>query len=200
MLGEQLPFSQACENNKEPILQVLQKYLTGDELVLEIGSGTGQHAVHFCQHFPQLLWQPTDRAENLENLEKRISSSKLTNLIAAICLDVDQEVWPRIQPDIVFTANSLHIMSERSMTKFFHGVGRVLSKDGKVLIYGPLKYQGDFSTESNANFDLWLKQQNQESGVRDFEAILQLAVEAELRLLKDHAMPANNQLLVFQHI
>ncbi len=192
-----LPFSQACENNKSHILGILQRHLRGDESVLEIAGGTGQHCVYFTEHLPALKWQSSDIPSNVDSLNLRISTAARETLPAAIAIDVNQDHWDCAPSDIVFTANSLHIMSANSVENFFRGIGRHLSETGKVLVYGPFKYDGDFTTDSNAHFDLWLKDRNPESGIRDFEWLCELASAIGLNLLEDNSMPANNQLLVW---
>lgn len=191
-----LPFSQACENNKQPILDVLLRHLDDCRSVLEIGGGTGQHAVYFAQHFAKVLWQSTDVPGNVDALNLRIEQAQLENLPRAIALDVNQKPWPSVSGDALFTANSLHIMSADSVENFFTEVGDHCKR--KLLVYGPFKYAGEFTTESNAHFDLWLKDRDPQSGVRDFEWVNRLAGAAGFELLEDNAMPANNQLLVWQ--
>ncbi|NKB34648.1 MAG: DUF938 domain-containing protein [Pseudomonadales bacterium] len=193
-----MPFSQASENNKLPILEILQRHFDEISSVLEIGSGTAQHGEFFTQQFPRISWQCTDIPQNLTITQQRISACSFPNLPAAITLDVNDSEWKCSSYDSVFTANSLHIMSEESVVNFFAGIPQCLNKSAIVLLYGPFKYQGEFTTDSNARFDLWLKQQNPESGVRDFERIQELATAAGLSLLEDNSMPANNQLLVFK--
>lgn len=196
-LEASLPFSQASENNKLPILAVFKRHLTEKESLLEIGGGTGQHAEFFAAQFPELKWLSSDIPSNVENLNLRIVASRRTNLPFAISLDVNTPKWDCDTFDVVFTANSLHIMSEGSVENFFAGVGRHLQENSLLLVYGPFKYGGEFTTESNARFDLWLKAGDAVSGVREFEWVNELAEKAGLNLLEDNAMPANNQLLVW---
>jgi hypothetical protein len=195
-MPENLPFSQACENNKNPILAILRRHLRGDESVLEIAGGTGQHCVYFTENFPELKWQSSDIPSNVKNLNLRINSTARDNLPAAIPLDVNQPVWNCPDSEIVFTANSLHIMSARSVENLFRGLDQI-GNTKKLFVYGPFKYDHEFTTDSNANFDLWLKEQNAESGIRDFEWVCELASGVGLTLLEDNVMPANNQLLVW---
>lgn len=170
--------------------------------MLEIAGGTGQHAVHFAEAFPHLRWQSSDIPEALPTLTPRITEGRhnksLANLLAPIALNVDTE-WPTGQYyDAVFSANSLHIMAASSVENFFPGVANLLNPGGHLLVYGPFKYEGEFTTESNARFDLWLKQRNPVSGIRDFESVLELAAQSGMHFVEDNAMPANNQLLVWQ--
>jgi hypothetical protein len=197
MLGK--PFSQACENNKTPILQVLKTVLTDPVIVWEIGSGTGQHACYFAEQLPHIMWQPTDRAENLAGIELWRADAALSNLNAPVLLDVVDAVWPCAETgvDALFTANTLHIMSWRLVQQLFVRLGEYLNANAKVCLYGPFNYRNAYTSDSNARFDLWLKARDQLSGIRDFEAVAGLAEAAGLRLQDDVAMPANNHLLVF---
>jgi len=193
-----LPFSDACERNKAPILEVLRAAFAGCTRVVEIGAGTGQHAVHFARHLPHLWWQPTDRAEHLPGLAARVAAEGPANLAAPVELDVLQAGWPAVRGDAVFSANTLHIMSWPAVAALFAGLPRVLEPGGVLAIYGPFKYQGRFTTDSNAAFDAMLRERDPQSGLRDFEAVNALAEVAGLVLATDHAMPANNQLLVWK--
>ena len=197
----QLPFSEACERNKGPILEVLARWfgpLAG--VALEIGSGTGQHAVHFARGLPRLAWQPTERLEQLAALTGRVEVEGSSNLLAPLELDVTQASWPfgADSFDAVFSANTLHIMSWPQVQALFRGVGRVLRDDGCLAVYGPFRYAGQFTSHSNAAFDEALRQRDPLSGIRDFEAVEALAAAQGLRLVEDCAMPANNQTLVWR--
>ena len=192
------PFSQACENNQQPILDVLRRHLKGPLRVLEIGGGTGQHAVFMARHLPEVNWQSTDVPDNVDSLNLRIAHARLPNLPAAVALDVADPSWPGTPVDAIFTANTLHIMSMASVREFLRGVERHLAPGGQLLVYGPFRYNGAFTTESNARFDLWLRERDENSGVRDFEEIDRLANDSGLTLVQDYMMPANNQLLVWQ--
>ena len=190
-------FSEACERNKQPILGVLVDELAGSSRVLEIGSGTGQHAVHFARRLRHLEWQPTDRAHYLPDLAARIAEEGTPNLLAPLELDVLHERWPPLTVDAVYSANTLHIMSWAEVEAFFSGVGNVLSADGMLVVYGPFRYAGNFTSESNAAFDRSLRERDPASGIRDIEALNRLAEAQSLVLTADHATPANNQLLVW---
>ena len=195
---QDLPFSQASENNKQVILEILERHLKGGDQVLELAGGTGQHAVHFASSLPTLHWQSSDIPSNVDSLNLRIAAAELANLPCAITIDVNHFPWHSERPTAIFSANSLHIMSADSVENFFEGVAKVLQSDGTLIVYGPFKYAGEFTTESNEDFDRWLKDKNPESGIRDFEWINTLAAEASLTLIEDNAMPANNQLLVWK--
>ena len=203
-MKDALPYSQACENNKAPILEVLRRHLpdryTVPVRILEIGGGTGQHGVFFAEQLPALHWQSSDVPWHMDSLNLRIAAAGLPNLPPAIALDVNDLPWPVDSCDGIFSANSLHIMSADSVVRFFDGVGSILNAGGKLLVYGPFKYGGQFTTESNARFDVWLKNQDPVSGVRDFEWVNELAAAVGLSLLEDNAMPANNQLLVWEKL
>lgn len=192
------PFSQACENNKDPILQVIKDVFTRPVTVWEIGSGTGQHACYFAARLPHLVWQPTDRAGNLPGIKLWLDEASQDNILSPLALDVNDSEWPCRQIDALFTANTLHIMSLADIDVLFQRLAIYLSHDASVCIYGPFNYRGRFTSESNANFEQWLKSRDSQSGIKDFEHVCALAETASLRLIGDHAMPANNRLLVFQ--
>ncbi|MCY4358808.1 MAG: DUF938 domain-containing protein [Gammaproteobacteria bacterium] len=193
-----LPFSQACENNKSPILDILRLLLAGSASVLEIGSGTGQHGAFFASQLPKVRWQCSDVEENLESLNIRLKETALGNLPTAITLDVNRHPWNCSQFDTIFTANSFHIMSIKSVEAFFCELPHHIKERGQLVVYGPFRYGGDYTSESNARFDQWLKDRDPDSGIRDFERISALAQGCGMELQADHAMPANNQLLVWQ--
>ena len=197
MLNDRLPFSQACETNKQPILKVLKKYISNQESLIEIAGGTGQHGEFFARSFPNLLWQTSDLPGSVADLNLRISEANLHNLPPALILDVNDSNWNVKKYELLFTANSLHIMSEKSVENFFSKIPNILQQNALVFIYGPFKYGGKFTTKSNAEFNEWLKEKDLRSGVRDFEVISELAVSVGLSLVADVQMPSNNQLLVF---
>jgi cyclopropane fatty-acyl-phospholipid synthase-like methyltransferase len=192
-----LPYSEACERNKEPILAVLRDCFAHRVQVLEVGSGTGQHAVHFARHMSHLTWHPTERLSNLADLAARIDSEGGDNLRVPTVLDVRQSVWPLRAVDAIFTANTLHIMSWTDVEAFFSGVGRVLSPGGIMCVYGPFRYDGRYTSDSNRDFDAMLRERDPLSGLRDVDALIKLARAAGLELSADHDLPANNRLLVF---
>lgn len=185
--------------NQGPILEVLQRHLGATRRVLEIGSGTGQHAVHFAAAMPWLSWQCSDRAVNLTGITQWLDEAALSNTPPAIELDVDGP-WPGNRFDAVFTANSLHIMGWPQVEAFFAGVGEVLQEDGLLIVYGPFNHGGDFTSDSNRAFDQWLKDRDPASGIRDFEAVDALARGVGLCLVEDNAMPANNRCLVWRTV
>ncbi len=192
------PFSQACENNKQPILNILQTIFTSDGDVLEIGSGTGQHAVYFAEHLPDICWQPTEVAEHLAVVSQWVDEAKLSNVKSPIMLNVEDQPWPFTQLDAVFTANTLHIMSWEKVEIFFARLGQYLQTGAKFCSYGPFNKNGVYTSESNANFDRWLKQRDPLSGIRHIEDLIQLGQANGIELIAELAMPANNQCLIWK--
>lgn len=190
------PYSQACENNKQPILDKLTPLLTSKSNVLEVGSGSGQHAVHFAQALSHLTWQTSDLLINHGGINQWLNEANLPNLRSPIVIDFNQP-WPVTAVDVIYTANTLHIVSAELVARFFNAVGKHLSSGGLLCIYGPFKYDGQFTSASNANFDLWLKDRDALSGIRDIESIKALAQLEGLTLMSDDNMPANNQFLTF---
>jgi cyclopropane fatty-acyl-phospholipid synthase-like methyltransferase len=196
--GFALPCSEACERNKAPILAVLAELLTDRGCVLEIGAGTGQHAVHFARHLPHLDWQPTDRREWLATLAERVRREGPANLRTPVELDVNEHDWRIGTVNAVYSANTLHIMAWHEVEAFFRGIGRVLLPDGVLAIYGPFRLDRAHTSQSNAEFDAYLRRRDPASGIRDFEAVDALAAAERLRLSASHVMPANNRLLVWR--
>lgn len=190
------PYSQACENNKQPILDILKLEFSKPQRVLEIGSGTGQHSVHFAKNMPHIFWQPSDLAINHQGIKQWLAEANLANTNNPIALDLNQP-WPIKSIDGIFTANTLHIVSWQLVIKFFAGVKDHLAPGGKLCIYGPFNYNGQFTSESNRDFDKWLKARDRHSGIRNIEEVHKLANQAKLALTNDYKMPANNRLLTF---
>ena len=191
------PFSEACERNRDPILALLRNVLKDCRSVLEIGSGTGQHAVHFGGHLPHLQWQTSDLGENHAGIRAWIDATQPGNVLAPIALDMAAPVWPERRFDAVYTANTCHIMSWSQVETMVAGLARMLEPAGVFCLYGPFNYNGVCTSEGNSRFDAALRQQAPHRGIRDFEAIWLLAARNGLHLQADHAMPANNRLLVF---
>lgn len=191
-------FSEACERNRGPILDQLRDHLSGARRVLEIGSGTGQHAVHFAAALPHLVWQTSDLPANHPGINAWIAEAALPNLLPPLTLDVGAGPWPAQSCDAVFSANTLHIMGWEEVQAMFAGIGRVLEPDGILCIYGPFNYGGAYTSDSNARFDAMLRAQAPHMGIRDFEAVDALARQHGLLLVADHPMPANNRLLVWR--
>lgn len=192
-----LPTSEACERNKGPILEVLRIAFADRGTVLEIGSGTGQHAVHFAAHLTHLTWQPTEQLAYLPDLSQRVKLEGTHNLRPPTVLDVKQTVWPLRHVDAVFTANTLHIMSWAEVQAMYQGLGAVLAAGGVLCVYGPFRYGGRYTSDSNRDFDGMLQDRDPVSGLRDIEEVTGLAAQYGLRLKLDHDLPANNRLLEF---
>lgn len=194
------PFSESCERNKLPILSVIKPLLENKTSILEIGSGTGQHAVFFAEQLPHLLWQTSDRAENHRDIHLWIDDSSATNINLPIQLDVIEDRWPEQHFDAIFSANTAHIMPWQAVQAFFEGAGNCLETDGIFILYGPFNYHGKFTSESNEMFEQWLKRVDPERGIRDFQEVSLLAKNAGMTLLEDFEMPSNNQILVWRKI
>lgn len=184
------PFSEASERNRAPILAILKRVFKDRKHVLEIGSGTGQHAAYFARELPHLVWQASDVAENLPGIREWVTTP------LPIELDVDQP-WPELKVDAVFSANTCHILSWPQVERMFHGIGSIRTLK-TLCLYGPFSYGGKHTSESNARFDAILRARDPLSGLRDFDDIARLAERAGLILLEDNAMPANNRLLVWK--
>lgn len=192
------PFSPACERNREPILAVLRDFFADRRQVLEVGSGTGQHAAHFAAALSQLVWQTSDRAENLPDIRAWLDEAALLNTPAPITLDVASGPWPSGPFDAVFSANTLHIMGWPEVEAFFAALPGVTTTDAKLAIYGPFNIDGRFTSDSNAAFDASLKARAPHMGIRDAAAVDALANAAGFVLHEDIAMPANNRLRLWQ--
>ena len=198
--GVDRPHAPACARNRDPILAVLRERFAGRRRVLEIGSGTGQHAVYFARAMPWLDWQASDVAGNLPGIRAWLDDAQLPNAPPPLELDVLQPRWPAVAADAVFTANTLHIMGWDGVQAFFRGVGGLLAgaPGGTLVAYGPFNYGGGYTSDSNRDFDAWLKARDPRSGIRDFEAVDALAREASLVLVDDVAMPANNRCIAWR--
>ena len=190
-------FSDACERTREPILAMLRRVFADRRHVLEIGSGTGQHAAYFAPELPHLSWQPTDVAENLPSIRLWREEAQSPGLREPIELDVDRP-FPPLKADAVFSANTCHIMSWAQVERMFASVSALLPAGGVFALYGPFHYGGKATSPSNAEFDAWLRGRDPFSGVRDLEKIRDLGVKHGLSLAEDNAMPAHNRLLVFR--
>lgn len=192
------PFSAACERNRDPILAVLRTHFADRQRVLEIGSGSGQHAVYFAAAMPQLIWQTSDRAENLPGIELWLAEAALANTPAPLAVDVADATWPDEPYDAVFSANTLHIMSWTQVQALFAALPGATAAAAKLAIYGPFNYGGKYTSPSNAEFDASLKARAPQMGIREFAAVDALAHAAGFGLIDDVAMPANNRILVWQ--
>jgi cyclopropane fatty-acyl-phospholipid synthase-like methyltransferase len=191
------PNAPSCERNREPILEVLRTHYAGCRQVLEIGSGTGQHAIHFASAMPDLLWQCTDRSEYLPGIRLWLDEAQLPNTPAPLLLDVNG-AWPARRYDAVFSANTLHIMSWDEVELLFSRLPEVTTEHAMLAIYGPFNYDGHYTSQSNAEFDDWLQARGSHMRIRDAEAVDALAEIAGFELIDDVAMPANNRLRIWQ--
>jgi cyclopropane fatty-acyl-phospholipid synthase-like methyltransferase len=191
------PDAPSCLRNREPILGVLREHFADRRTVLEIGSGTGQHAIFFAAALRHLNWQSSEQRENLPGIRAWLDEAALPNTPAPLELDV-MGAWPTQRYDAIFSANTLHIMSWAKVECMFARLPEVMAGDAVLAIYGPFNYAGRFTSESNATFDAWLKQSGAHQGIRGFEAVDALAVTAGLTLIEDRAMPSNNRCLVWK--
>ena len=189
------PYSVACDNNRQPILEIIEVLFADCREVLEIGSGTGQHAVYFAAKLPHLIWRSSDLQENHAGIKLWLNEAKLPNTPPPLILDVTRAHWPELNVDAVFCANTIHIIGWDSVKAMMAGVGKLLPDNGMLVLYGPFNYNNAYTSDSNARFDIWLKQRDPESGIRNFEDVEQLANAANLYIQHDYAMPANNRLL-----
>ena len=192
------PYAESCKKNREPILAVLKEVFSERKRVLEIASGTGQHAVYFARELPHLIWQPSELAQNLAGIQAWLDEAQLPNTLAPLAIDVNDACWPVTNVDAVFNANTVHIISWPEVELMFAHISRILAPGGCVCFYGPYNYNGKFTSESNARFNDWLMSRDPNSGVRDFEAVNRLAASHGLGLLRDIEMPSNNRILVWK--
>ena len=199
-------WSEACERNRDPILAELRRHLRERRRVLEIGSGTGQHAAYFAEQLPHLLWQASDHPDYLPGIAERLAEAALPNAPPPWPLQAVLEPEPGLAPwpeaagrfDAVFSANTLHIMSWAHVQALFAGLPAVMAEDAVLCVYGPFNYGGEYTSDSNRTFDAWLKDRDPSSGIRDAEAVDALAAAQGLVLIEDVAMPANNRLRVWR--
>ncbi len=190
-------FSNAADNNKQFIADQLQRLISPGARVLEIGSGSGQHAVHCVSQLEDVSWQPADKEPYFEALEQNLGGISLSGLEKPIYLDIAQfDLKGRFEA--VFCANVMHIMSADLIPDMMAGVSGLLDSGGLFILYGPYKYAGTFTTESNEKFDRWLKSRDPLSGIRDIDVVRAKAKAQHLEWVDDISMPANNQLLVFR--
>ncbi len=195
------PFAESSEENKRPILRVLAERLSTARTVLEIGSGTGQHAVYFGEAMPMLIWQTSELPEMHAGIRLWLDEAGLGNVLNPIALDVEiASQWPDQQYDAVYSANTAHIMSADGVAAMFSGIGRILNRQGQFLLYGPFMYSGKHTAPSNEQFDHWLRIQAPHRGVRDLVWLKQLAKQSGMELSEDLEMPVNNRILVWRKI
>ena len=192
------PYAESCDRNRGPILDVIKPLLADKQAVLEIGSGTGQHAIYFAEQMPHLTWYTSDRLLNHDAIKLWLEETTLVNVHLPIELDVRRSDWPAVEVDAVFSANTAHIMHWNDVVAMFAGVGQLLHSGGLFMLYGPFSFAGRHTSESNARFDLRLKQQDPLMGVRDFDDLNALAEQAGLVFRHNYALPANNRILLWQ--
>ena len=200
LFSSEKPFAEACERNSQPILEVIKPGLSNASSLIEIGSGTGQHAVYFSKELPHLTWQTTDCAVNHSGIEQWIKDSGLKNVRSPLALNVLEDSWPEENYDAAFSANTAHIMPWEAVVATFEGLSRILNHQAKYYLYGPFNYNGQYTSESNARFDVWLKSQAAHQAIRDFDKVLELAQLNGFKLEEDVEMPANNRILIWRKI
>ncbi len=196
----QKPYSESCDQNRDPIFDVIQPLLKECKKVLEVGSGTGQHAVYFAQKMSHLIWQTSDQQPYHEGIKLWLADAKLDNTPAPIALNVSSDTWPDEKFDVIFSANTVHIMAWDNVVDFFANAPKRLNSGGLFILYGPFNYNQQYTSESNARFDSWLKQRDPQSAIRDFEALDKLANNTGMTIKADHALPANNRILVWEKL
>ena len=192
-----MKFSDACERNKIPILKVLNEELDSGT-VLEIGSGTGQHSVFFSKEIPSIKWYPSDTISNFESLNAFVTNYQNNNLQTPFVIDIAQDQWIDFKVDYVFTSNTFHIINNALLTYFFYQCSKVMKSNGKLIIYGPFKFDNQFNSSSNQTFDELLKESDSFSGLKNFEEIVSIALKFDFIFSKKYEMPANNNILVFK--
>jgi len=190
--------SESCEQNKDVILAILADVFADSRRILEIGSGSGQHAVYFASKLPHLRWQTSDLEENHASINAWLEEAALENTLPPVTLDVSGTRWPEATYDGLFSANAVHIMGWPAVQDMFAGIGKLLETNGRLCLYGPFNYNGDYTSDSNRRFDAWLKDRDPASGIRDFEALDELAEANGMTLESDFEMPANNRILVWR--
>ncbi|MFK7995081.1 MAG: DUF938 domain-containing protein [Granulosicoccus sp.] len=191
------PFAPAAERNKQAILSALQKVLRADDTVLEIGSGTGQHACHIAAAMPQLTWQPSDLEDNLAVIRQWVSESGCNNILPPVPIDLNESDQPAYKASVCFSANTLHIVRWTLVDNLFKLSAASLSHGGKLCVYGPFSFGGQHISDSNQQFDRQLRNSDPDSGIRDIEDLQQLALEYGFSDADVFTMPANNHLLVW---
>lgn len=194
------PFAESSVQNREPIFSVIKPHLESKQSLLEIGSGTGQHAVYFASELLNLHWQTSELPEHHQGIEMWLDEAALPNVQSPVALDVcNTEHWQNLPAyDAIYTANTLHIMSAGHVKCLFENLAEHLKKEGLFIAYGPFNYAGSYTSESNQHFDGWLKQRDPESGIRDFEWLQEMAELKGMTLVDDVAMPANNRTLIWR--
>lgn len=195
-------FSAAAERNREAILAQLEQLLPRVNeqkiQVLELGSGTGQHACFFAAQLPDVVWQPSDVAAIQSSLLARIQDEGSDNLNEPVVIDVFSSSWPITRSDVVYTSNTFHIVSMTGVECIFRGAARVLAPDGMLIVYGPFCFDGKHNSDGNAEFDRHLRHGNPEQGIRDINWLNEQANENGFAPAELTAMPANNFIAIWR--
>ncbi len=199
MTNRRKPYAEACDENGTAILEVLRSRLPASGELLEIGSGTGQHAVMFAKALPGIQWHTSDVAQMHEGIQMWLDEAHLPNLYPPIALDVRNDPWPKMPFDAIYSANTAHIMPEEAVDAMFTGVAKILKTDAPFLLYGPFMYDGEHTSESNWRFDRWIRSSEKHRGIRDVNWLKQIAEPVGLILDEDLEMPINNRTLVWRH-
>ena len=192
------PYSVSCDQNRDPILSVLEPLLSNAKTLLEVGSGTGQHAVYFGERLPHLIWQCSDQAQYHAGIQGWLNDASLSNVLPPLALNVSEDAWPETQYDALYSANVTHIMHWKNVVDLFTSGAACIREDGLMICYGPFNFGGKYTSQSNAQFDQSLRARDPQSGIRAFEDLQKLANENGLSFLEDIKMPANNRILVWQ--
>ncbi len=195
---EEKPYAPSCDKNSQPILGVLKSLVTNHKSLLEIGSGTGQHAIFMAPYLPNLTWTLSDVADRIPGISLWLRDYPRSNLRGPLEYEVGKTSFPEGEYDVVFTSNTLHIMSWEKCLLFFRDLGQNLKSDSLFIVYGAFNYGGKFTSESNQKFEAWLKNLNQESGIRNFEDVCDNLKAYGFDFFDDIEMPANNRILVFK--
>ena len=194
-------FAPAVARNKAAITEVLARHLPATGLILEIASGSGEHALHFAAHFPALSFQPTDPdAAALASIVAWQAEAQLPNLQPPLALDVMADAWPVSEADVVLCINMIHIAPWEATAALIRGAAQVLPRDGILFLYGPFKRHGQHTSPSNAEFDASLRAQDTRWGVRDLEAVAEIASAAGFAAPVVEAMPANNLSVILRRL
>lgn len=192
------PFSPSADRNKEFILSTLRQELAADQLVLEIGSGTGQHACYFAAALPNVIWQPTELKQNIPGIDSWMDEQNLENILEPKALDVDVHPWPVTHANVCFTCNTFHIVGMPSVRSIFEGCNTVLRDGGKLCVYGPFAIDGQHTSAGNQQFDQQLRTSNPNSGVRDLSELDAIAQQLGFNAYRSITMPANNLFVVWE--
>ncbi len=198
MATKSKPYAEACDENGPHILQVLKARLPAEGELLEIGSGTGQHAVMFAAALPGIIWHTSDQGEMHEGIQMWLDEAAHPNLRAPIALNVLHDPWPKQQFDAIYSANTAHIMPEEAVEAMFAGVSVALKSGAPFLLYGPFMYDGEHTSESNWRFDRWLRSSEPHRGIRDVAWLKEIATSLGLVLEEDIEMPVNNRILIWR--